>query len=199
MKILLVTCLLFYSTIAISQTRTTNDLSLVNAISVKKYIGKNYRASVDIKSIPSDSTGAASLFVLQAGKSDWDFILKTRQDILAKTIDTNWHSYKATGVIDLSAQQIWLYVNIKGNGDFCYDNFALEIEVQPNEWEKTVIPNGNFEESTNPLKELKGGESQKNNKGIKISLNTSPDERYQHYLQVKTTNGKIQQIYGQEA
>lgn len=177
-----------------AQMNTTNDLALVNEVSVKKFTGKRFRAAVDIKNVPADTNSLAGLFILQVGQSDYDFVQKTAQNILATKIDTNWHNYKATGTLSNVAQKIWLYVNTKGNGDFYYDNFTLEVEEKPDEWTHVVVTNGNFEESADPLKYLKGKETLKNRPGIKISLDKNSDTKYLH---IHVSGSKPKYIYGQ--
>jgi len=194
MKIALFIILTVLATPLFAQLKTTNDLTLVKEISVKKYTDKKFRATVDIKNKPSDTSGLAGLFVLQVGKGDYDFIPNTAKNIPATKIDTNWHTYNATGTIQSNTQKIWLYVTTKGNGDFSYDNFTLEIEEQPNQWTKLAIPNGNFEESTNPLKDFRNVESLKSKPGIKVSLARHSDT---HYLHINATGGKNYYEYGQ--
>lgn len=61
------------------QLTTSNDLGIVREIPIKFFIGKRFKAGMDIKNIPSDSIGLAGFFFLQVGKGDYDFVPGTRQ------------------------------------------------------------------------------------------------------------------------
>ncbi|MEE1943960.1 alpha/beta hydrolase [Pedobacter sp. KR3-3] len=198
-KLLLIACLSFFGLPLFAQVNTTVDVNLVKEIPVKKFVNKAFKASVDIKNQPSDVTGQASFFMLQVGKSDYDFINHTGKGSLPAKNDTTWHHYELQGTIDPNAQKMWLYINTKGNGNFYYDNFGLEIETAPGVWTKIEVPNGDFEQATNPLKDYKGTESLKTKTGLSISLEKTQDPRYLSYIHIAATGGKIIERYGQNS
>jgi len=196
MKSLLTIFFALFLTSIFAQVNSTNNLSLVKEISIKKFIGKRFRVSVDIKNVPADSIGFAELYILQVGKSDYDFVEKTARRKPANKVDTNWHTYNVTGTVNNLARKIWIYASIGGNGDFYYDNFSLEIEDIPNVWNKIAIPNGNFEESNDPLKDFRNTESLKNKPGIKLSLDVKSDN---HYLHINATGAIKTYAYGKNS
>lgn len=198
-KPLLSCCLMLLGTTLFAQISTTTDVNLVKEIPVKKFIDKPFRASVDIKNQPTDSTGQATFFMLQVGKSDYDFIGSTARNSLPVKNDTTWHKHELRGKIAPEAQKLWLYINTKGNGSFCYDNFKLEIETEPGVWSKVEVPNGDFEASANPLKDYKGTETLKSKTGVSVSLAQNGDPLYQHFIHISAVGGKPVYRYGQNS
>lgn len=168
--------------------RNTNELTLVKEIPVKNLTGKQFRATMDIRNIPSDSTGQASFLTLQVGKGDWDYVENSLQKVAASGADTNWHSYTLSGTIKDGCHKIWLYLNPVGNGNFYFDNMVFEVEKEGGGWTGMAVPNGNFEASANPLKGIKNSDI-KNKDRIKVALSKSEDNRYNQSLHVSATGG----------
>jgi len=180
------------------QLTTSNDLGIVREIPIKSFIGKRFKAGVDIKNIPSDSIGLAGFFFLQVGKGDYDFVPGTRQSKPATNKDSAWHHYEIAGTVASSAQKVWLYVNTRGNGDFYYDNFSFEVETAAGSWKKVAIPNADFEESPLPLKGFRGTETLKEKQGVKIELALDSDQNILHHLHIHSRNAKIIYPYGRD-
>lgn len=178
------------------QVSTSNDLSIVREIPIKSFIGKRFKAGVDIKNIPADSMGLAGFFLLQVGKGDYDFVPKTAQSKPAVNKDSAWHHYEITGTVASSAHKVWLYVNTRGNGDFYYDNFSFEVETVAGSWKKVVIPNADFEESRLPLKGFRGTENLKEKQGVKIESALDSDRNIHHNLHIHSRNSTIIYPYG---
>lgn len=178
------------------QVSTSNDLSIVREIPIKSFIGKRFKAGVDIKNIPADSIGLAGFFLLQVGKGDYDFVPKTAQSKPAVNKDSAWHHYEITGTVASSAHKVWLYVNTRGNGDFYYDNFSFEVETVTGSWKKVVIPNADFEESPLPLKGFRGTENLKEKQGVKIESALDSDRNIHHHLHIHSRNSTIIYPYG---
>jgi hypothetical protein len=61
---------------------TTTNTALVKLLPVKKYTGKQYRLSIDIKNEPSDDISGGTVMVLQTKKQDWEFLENTRKTFL---------------------------------------------------------------------------------------------------------------------
>lgn len=167
-----------------AQVRTTNDLSLVKEVAVKGLLGKKFRAGVDMRNVPADSIGLAGFFVLQVGKGDYDFVAGSAKSKSATSADTLWHHYELEGKIEQSAQKIWLYVNTRGNGDFYYDNFTLEIQGPSGEWNSLKIGNGDFSETGSPLNGFKGGEVLKEKSKVSVEYVMDPGSRYMQHVRV---------------
>lgn len=180
------------------QVTTSNDLSIVREIPIKSFVGKHFKAGVDIKNTPTDSIGLAGLFLLQVGKGDYDFVPKTAQSKPAINKDSAWHHYEITGTVASSAHKVWLYVNTRGNGDFYYDNFSFEVESDAGSWKKVVIPNADFEESPLPLKGFRGNENLKEKQGVKIELASDSDPNILHHLHILSRNATIIYPYGRD-
>lgn len=198
-KLLFICCLSFLGTTLFAQVNTTTDVNLVKEIPVKKFTGKAFKASAAIKNQPTDTTGQATFFMLQVGKSDYDFISSTAKSSLPAKNDTTWRKHELKGIIAPTAQKLWLYISTKGNGNFCYDNFNLEVETAPGVWTKIEVPNGDFEQSPNPLKDYKGTETLKARAGVNISLAKSEEPQYQHYIHIAASGGKAIERYGQNS
>jgi len=179
------------------QVSTSNDLSIVREIPTKSFIGKRFKAGVDIKNMPADNIGLAGFFLLQVGKGDYDFVPKTAQSKPAIK-DSAWHHYEITGTVASSAQKVWLYINTRGNGDFYYDNFSFEVEAVAGSWTKVVIPNADFEKSTMPLKGFKGTENLKEKQGVKTELALDSDPNILHHLHIHSSNSTIIYPYGRD-
>ena len=182
----------------IGQVSTSNDLAFVREIPVKDFIGKRFRAGVDIKNVPADSIRLAGFFFLQVGKGDYDFVPKTAQSKPAIDKDSAWHHYEITGTIASTAEKIWLYVNTRGNGDFYYDNFNLEVEITAGSWTKVSIQNADFESSLTPLKGFKGTEKLKDKKGVQIELALDSNRTILHHLHIHSRNSTIIYPYGRD-
>lgn len=196
MKLFSLIIFILCSLSCLSQVSTSNDLAFVREIPVKKFIGKRFRSGVDIKNLPADSIGLAGFFLLQVGKGDYDFVPKTAQSKPATDKDSAWHHYEITGTIASTAEKIWLYVNTRGNGDFYYDNFNLEVEITAGSWTKVAIPNADFEESLTPLKGFKGTEKLKDKKGVQIELALDSNRNILHHLHIHSRNSTMIYPYG---
>ncbi|MBU7570686.1 MAG: alpha/beta hydrolase [Flavobacterium sp.] len=149
---------------------TTTNTALVKLLPVKKYTGKQYRLSIDIKNEPSDDISGGTVMVLQTKKQDWEFLENTRKTFFAPKDSQTWKTYTITGSIDSEAYKLWFTLATYGNGDFYYDNMKFEIKEGEN-WVDVPVEGGDFEKLSagNPLKGFKNGESAKK-EGLSVSL-----------------------------
>ncbi|MBC8645459.1 hypothetical protein H9W95_19805 [Flavobacterium lindanitolerans] len=123
---------------------TTTNTALVKLLPVKKYTGKQYRLSIDIKNEPSDDISGGTVMVLQTKKQDWEFLENTRKTFFAPKDSQTWKSYTITGTIDSEAYKLWFTLATYGNGDFYYDNMKFEIKEGEN-WVDVPVEGGDFE------------------------------------------------------
>jgi hypothetical protein len=97
--------------------KTNNAAALTKVIKVKEYQGWYFSASLDIKAVPSDSSGMAGAAMLQVGKKEWDFIKKTGSSATVKK-DAGWQQISLNDQIAPEADKLLIYLMVSGNGHF---------------------------------------------------------------------------------
>lgn len=192
--------LFFYMT-TLAQVSSTNDVVLVKVVPVKEFRGKEYSLSVDLKSIPRDSSGNAQIFTMQVGKSDWDFIDDSRKKVDTIHNSYEWNKCTINGKIDPNAHKLWIYLLTSGNGDFYFDNIQIKIKDENRNWKVLAVENGDFEKSSekDPLKGLNNSKSIKNKTGLHIGLSKDNNTSYNKSLHIHSEGAKPLDriIYGQ--
>ena len=182
------------------QQATTNDILLVQETLVKKFRGKEYFVSVDVKSVAKEGDGRVGFFALQIGKTDWDFIEKTRKTSKALKNNIGWQNCSFSGIIDANANKIWLYLLSYGNGDFYFDNIKMKIKLPNGSWQDIALKNGDFEKSSanNPILGFRNSKSLRQKKGVAVYVFKEQDPQYGNTLHIQSRNAKPDEriIYG---
>lgn len=192
MKIRLVLLCLCLHLQAWTQLRpTTTSTATVKVIPAKSLRGKEYQVSVSVKSVSSDTTGAAGMSTLQVEKGDYDFIPNTTRYATAISDSTYWQTYTLNGKIDSGAHKLWIYLQTSGNGDFYFDNILLKVKDETGQWQNVAVPNGDFESSTakDPMKGLENKPAS-GKPGIHAELSTNNNPAYKQSLHIHTEGGR---------
>jgi pimeloyl-ACP methyl ester carboxylesterase len=131
----------------------SNQFYFLSELVIEKNVGKKFRYTVDLKSVPNDSISNIYLKTLQIGKDRYDFVQSNGYK--KKHLDTLWHTATVESTINVKGKKIWLYVIQEGNGNFYADNMKLEIQETDGSWSGLPIENGSFElNDKNPLKDF---------------------------------------------
>jgi pimeloyl-ACP methyl ester carboxylesterase len=168
--------------------KTTNSTALTKVIKVKEYQGWYFSASLDIKAVPSDSSGMAGAAMLQVGKKDWDFIKNTGSSAAVKK-EAGWQQISLNGQIDSETDKLWIYLMTSGNGDFYFDNIQLKVRKQDGNWQDVTVNGGDFDNIADPLSDLKNSTSLKKVKGSYAVLKQDSDPAHNKILHVHTEGG----------
>ncbi|GEM_PF-255036 len=185
-KKLLFLLLLLTTSKSFAQNRVfSNQFYFLSELPIEKNIGKKFRYTIDLKSVPNDSISNISIRTMQIGKDRYDFIQSNGYK--KNHLDTLWHTATIESTINAKAKKIWLYVLQEGNGNFYADNMKLEIQEPDGSWSTLPIENGNFElNDKNPLKDfIKNKELPK---GTTVSL-TSTNAKNGKSLLIKANGG----------
>lgn len=168
---------------------TTTNVALVKLTEVRKYAGKEYSLSIEVKSRPSDTISGITFATLQTRKQDWEYIESSRRMAKPAGDATPWAVYTLTGEIDKEAHKLWASLITYGNGDFYFDTLRLKIK-EGDAWIEVPVENGDFDKSSakNPLKGFKNAESAKK-KGVTASIET--EEGRGQFLHIHAEGGVI--------
>ena len=153
-KKLLFLLLLLATSKSFAQNRVfSNQFYFLSELPIEKNVGKKFRYTVDLKSVPNDSISNISLRTMQIGKDRYDFVQSNGYK--KNHLDTLWHTATIESTINAKAKKIWLYVLQEGNGNFYADHMKLEIQETDGSWSTLPIENGDFEmNEKNPLKDF---------------------------------------------
>ena len=153
-KKLLFLLLLLTTSKSFAQNRVfSNQFYFLSELPIEKNVGKKFRYTIDLKSVPNDSISNISIRTMQIGKDRYDFVQSNGYK--KNHLDTLWHTAIIESTINAKAKKIWLYVLQEGNGNFYADNMKLEIQEADGSWSTLPIENGNFElNDKNPLKDF---------------------------------------------
>ncbi|MBC3539332.1 alpha/beta fold hydrolase [Rufibacter sediminis] len=192
MKYILAFVLILSSLSSMAQVKKyVNSLFFLPNIPTEKYAGSNYRFKIDIKSQPEDTLSKVTIYALQVGKGDYDFLEYNHPTSLPQ--DTLWNTYTIHGKLSEQTRKIWFYVNQVGNGKFFIDNLTLQISDKGT-WRTIDIPDGDFEkvDPANPLKKFE--KSLKIPAGTRLSIEQVSNPTPSKALLVTASGGKLHWI-----
>lgn len=194
----LILLLLLITSKSFAQNRVfSNSFYFLSELPIEKNVGKKFRYTVDLKSVPTDSVSNIYIQTLQIGKDNYDFIQTNMYK--KKRPDTLWHTANVEASINAKAKKIWLYVVQEGNGSFYVDNMKLEVQETDGSWSTLPVKNGDFEmNDKNPFKDFIKNKQLPS--GTTTTLIESPTANGKALL-IKATTGKVswQTIYGSNA
>ena len=140
--------LLFLLVLSISSltAQRAESVSFYQRVEVEKYQNKKFRFSGLVKIFPARENAEALLWarVDKKDKSRGFFDNMSNRPIRSK----QWKKYTIEGKIDGGAEKLSIGGISKEGGQFFFDDFKLEIEVKPNQWEEISILNPGFEKWT---------------------------------------------------
>lgn len=173
---------------------STNDVALVKEINVKKYRGREFRLTAEVKTKAVDGLGLASLMVLQVGDG-LKFLEKSRKKANEIPNNGDWKVCRFEGIIEEEAIKFWLYFLTYGNGDFYLDNIEFKIKNTNGIWANVPVGNYNFEQSTSksPMKGLSNIESLVRKTNVQANIIRDEDPNHNQVLQIKSINAQPDQ------
>lgn len=144
-------CLLFsLSSFAQSERYYFADETyFVKEVSVKEYVGRNFRYTIAVKANPADSLSKVRIHGAEMGKGNEDFI--NSQLVTNTQTDNDWTIYTLTGKIENNATRVWMYAAVNGNGDFYFDDVEFYVEETPGNWKKIALTNASFEDKSSNI------------------------------------------------
>lgn len=114
-------------------------------VGVRAYAGKPFRYSARMRADTLQSGGAdAGLVVVALGGKRW---LNTLPDEPLHIRSKEWQTYTVSGKLPAKVDTLVLNASHYLNGTFEYDDFRLEVETRPGQWQTLPLRNADFEQA----------------------------------------------------
>lgn len=139
---LLLICSIF--TVAIGFGQNDTWVAIQQKIDAKPFAGKNLRLSAAVKT--ESATGMAMLIV-RVDKTDKKMgFFDNMQDRPIQISD--WKTYTIEGKVDVDADSLYIGGICVNNGLYYFDDFLLQIESTPGNWQTIQLQNTDFEKNS---------------------------------------------------
>ncbi len=184
---ILTICVLIISTLILpAQLHWT---SYSHTINTKEYQGLNFRLHSSIRAEVEDDEAAAGMWArVDISEKEVGFFYNMHDRPVVKP---EWETYTIEGTIDTNSYQMVFGALTYFNGNFYYDNFSLEIELEEGKW--VTIYTEDFEgENYDFIPGINKGQNGINN----LFEATITHDKYANYGNVLTITGKSIPNYG---
>ncbi len=141
-SIFLITLVLASALLGFSQNDSWTAIR--QKIDAKPLAGKTLKLTAAVKA--STTSGMAFLIVRVDKKNKKMGFFDNMQDRPIQTDE--WKTYSISGTIDEDADSVSIGAICEGNGQFYFDDFVLQIETTPGNWQTVNLTNANFEKNS---------------------------------------------------